>query len=513
MSEDQTARNGSTHPVSRSASGPSHAPALEVRGLTKSFGGAAALSDVDVTFRAGEVHALLGENGAGKSTLVKIVSGVVQADSGSISGEAHDAGDVFMVFQELSVVPEMSLFDNLVLADRGKRSFFVSYRRLRDRAERCLSGAGLGGVELTQPAASLSLAQRQLLEIARGLMADARVLILDEPTATLSDVEISKVHEVVRDLCRRGTAVVYITHRLGEVFNLADRVTVMRGGRVVASDVVDEFSMATLVHHMLGEVTSESRMSHARRDQGADGPTLTARGLSLLGRYEPLTIRFRAGQIVAFFGQIGSGADDVVRTLAGIQGKSGGHLQLNDHELELGDRARAQGAGIAYISPDRVNEGVFLNASISRNISSGALGLVTSRTVIRRALESDLARTIAKRVALDSSRIQEPVAVLSGGNQQKVAIGRALATDPKILVLDEPTRGVDIGARAEIYRGLRALADQATLVIAYSSDIVEIRELADRVITMYRGRVVGEHAIGDTDDAQLMAEILHGAAS
>lgn len=487
--------------------------ALGVRDLSKSFGGVAVLKTVSLELRSGEVHALLGENGAGKSTLVKVMAGVVPADSGEVYGTAHADGDVFMVFQELSVVPQMSVLDNLVLASRGRRGPFVPFRRLRRRAQECLARAGLGDVVLSRPVESLALAQRQLLEIARGLIADARVLILDEPTATLSDVEIAKVHHVARSLCAAGTSVVYITHRLGEVFEVADRVTVMRGGRVVAGGEVGAFDMPTLITEMLG---AEHEQVHRPRTGTAavtDGRLLQVRELSMAGRFGAFSAGFTAGEITAVFGQIGSGADDVARVLAGMNRRTDGAIELDGEPLRLGNRTVAQREGVSYISPDRVNEGVFLDATVAVNVSSGALQHVTKHRMISRAREREFARTMATRVALDPARVGEPVHAFSGGNQQKVAIARALAADPTVLILDEPTRGVDIGARSEIYRRIRALAEQGVIVVAYSSDIVEIRELADRVITMYRGAQVSSHLVSEVDDAQLMAEILHGGTS
>ena len=494
---------------------PGHAQApravlLGVEDLSKSYGGAPAMAEVSVQFAAGEVHALLGENGAGKSTLVKAIAGVVAPDSGRIYGPAHDSGDVAMVFQELSVVPEMSVIDNLALASRGRRGPIVSYRRLRVRALDSLEAAGLSGIDLDQPVEVLSLAQRQLLEIARGLMADAQVLILDEPTATLSDVEITRVHAVLRSLTAAGTAVVYITHRLGEVFELSDQITVMRAGRVVAAGPTAEFTMTSLVTAMLGADHKPVRRNTAAA-AGQPGRALTVTQLSARGSYDDIGFSVQSGEVVALFGQIGSGADDVVRSVAGLHPADHGRVRLGEVDLDVADRARAQRAGISYISPDRVHEGVFLDAPVTVNISSGALRRITARGFISRRRETELATELARSVALDPSRVHEPVLAFSGGNQQKVAIARALASRPTVLVLNEPTRGVDIGARSEIYRSIQARAAEGVLVLLYSSDVVEIRELADRVITLYRGRQIGEHRVVAVTDAQLLTEILNGS--
>jgi ribose transport system ATP-binding protein len=489
---------------------------LSVTGVSKRFGGVQALDDVSVDFYAGEVHALLGENGAGKSTLMKIIAGVQPQDSGTVT-TADGRDDVAMVFQELSVIPALSVRDNLVLALRrsgGGHAGLLRRTSMEDAMRSALDRAGLSRLSLDVPVEALPLAQRQLLEIARGLAADARTLILDEPTATLSDVEIAKVHDVVRSLRADGHAIVYITHRLGEVFTLADRVTVMRSGKVVSNGPTDRFSMESLVADMLGadhEVAPPTtRVGSAARP---DEHTLIVDRACSGHRFHDVSFTAAAGQVTALFGQIASGADDLARALAGLMPITAGHLELDGQTLTRLNRASSQARGIAYVSADRVVEGVFLTGDVVRNVSSGALGRVSQVGVIRAAEERALARTISSRVAFDPNRVHTPVGQLSGGNQQKIAIARALATQPRMLVLSEPTRGVDIGARAEIYAALRELADTGVVIVVYSSDIVEIRELADRVLTMFRGGTVGDHQVADTDDARILADILHGAAA
>ncbi|MDF2578771.1 MAG: monosaccharide transporter ATP-binding protein family [Microbacterium sp.] len=486
---------------------------LGARELTKTFGGAYALREVDVAFREGEVHALLGENGAGKSTLVKAISGVMTPDHGDIYGDAYEKDDVAMVFQELSAIPTMSILDNLALAVRGGRGLLFSQRKLRARAERSLARAGLDGLDLSLPAGSLSLAQRQLLEIARGLIADARVLILDEPTATLSDVEIQRVHGVVRELTGAGTAVVYITHRLGEVFELSDRVTIMRAGEVVASGPTGEFTLDGVVQHMLGAAHTAVAKEPLDRSTLEAMPALTVTDAGIRGSFSNVSLTVRAGEVTALFGQIGSGADAIARAVAGLARLDEGSVAFGGRDLALRSRVASQKEGIAYISPDRVHEGVFLDATVVTNITSGALPRVSSAGVIRRDREIALTTETVGQVAFDSARIGEKVSAFSGGNQQKVAVARALATQPRVLVLNEPTRGVDIGARSEIYRRIRRLAEDGVVVLVYSSDVLEIRELADVVVTLYRGDVIGVHEVPAVADSRLVTEILSGKAA
>ncbi|BCI54352.1 ABC transporter ATP-binding protein [Mycolicibacterium litorale] len=482
---------------------------LAAESVTKMYGEVTVLHSVDVEFHAGEIHALLGENGAGKSTLVKILAGIISPSGGRVSGPAYDNHDVAMVFQELSVVPQLSVLDNLALAGRANR-WLVPYRQLRGRARKVLDAAGLTDVHLDRPVETLSLAQQQLLELARGLIRDAQVLVLDEPTATLSDVEIRRVHTVTRNLAAAGHAVLYITHRLGEVMELADRVTILRSGRVAATGHRSAFTMAAIVEHMLGEAhANAAKIVPAERDRDPDN-VLELAGLTVRGHYEDVSFTARDGEIIALFGQVGSGAEDVVRTLAGLLPPHRGSITLCGDALAVPSRVATKRRGIGYVPADRATEGVFLNAAVTTNISSSALDRISGAQVLRHRLERELAGEMADGVQFNRERLGENVSAFSGGNQQKVAIARALAMHPRLLLMSEPTRGVDIGARAEIYQTLRRLASHHVLVVVYSTDIVEIRDLADRAVTMYRGKTVGSHRVDDTDDTTLITEILHG---
>ncbi|MEE3850943.1 sugar ABC transporter ATP-binding protein [Gordonia sp. LSe1-13] len=487
---------------------------MQVKGISKTFGGTRALENVSIDFYAGEVHALLGENGAGKSTLMKVIAGVHSADEGELVGSRGQELDVAMVFQELSVVPEMSVRENMEISRFENRRVFVDHRALEPGLRSALESAGLGDLDLDMPVEALPLAQRQLLEIARGLYADAKVLILDEPTATLSDIEIERVHGVVRNLVEQGHGIVYITHRLGEVFALADRITIMRSGTVVASAPTANFTMNEVVTMMLGhEHTSVAAEPVGGLPPVSDRRRVGVHGLSAAHQFTDVSFEIRAGEVLTVFGQIGSGADQVIRALAGFVNIASGTVAIDGEKVHLNSRPASQADGIAYVSADRTVEGVFLDSSVTGNISSGALEKVSRRGLLSARRERRLATEYAGLVAFDTERVGMPVGALSGGNQQKIAIARALATSPRVLVLNEPTRGVDVGARAEIYKVIRALAHQNVAVIVYSSDIVELRELGDRVITMFRGRVVGDRPIRSVDDAALLSEILHGVAA
>ena len=483
---------------------------LEAVGLSKAFGRVTVLDYVDVTIRGGEIHALLGENGAGKSTLVKILAGVTPQTTGEVRGPAHATADVAMVFQELSVIPQLSVLDNLVLADRSG-GMLVPYRRLRQRARNVLALVGFEDVSLDRPVETLSLAEQQLLEIARGLIRDAKVLILDEPTATLSDVEIRRVHAAVRRLAEAGHAIVYITHRLGEVFQLAHYVTIMRSGKVVADGPTGKFEMHDIISHMLGRAHQAPADAPHNEGPGRDAPTLVVSGLSHPTRFSDVSFVGHSGRILALFGQVGSGADDVIRSLAGLYPPTSGSADLHGSRLPLRSHIGTKRRGVTYVPADRATEGVFLNASVTQNISSSALDRVSFCRILQGKSETALARNEAGKVRLAQTRLGENVQAFSGGNQQKVALARALACAPQLLLMNEPTRGVDIGARPDIYQSLRQMAREGVTVVVSTSDLVEIRDLADDVKTMYRGQVVGTHSVNKTDDATLLGEILRGA--
>jgi ribose transport system ATP-binding protein len=491
---------------------PDGTPVLQVQNVSKRFGGVEALLDVSIEFEAGRVHALLGENGAGKSTLVKIISRVQSADEGRIVYGDDSTTSVALVFQELSLLPQLSIEDNMLLGLRQRRGR-VNRRRFRDSILQALSRAGLQGLDPRLPISALPLAQRQLLEIARGLITNPKILILDEPTATLSDVEITRIHDVIRGLRRDGHAIVYITHRLHEVFRLADDITVMRNGRIVANGPVSSFTMDKLYSDMLGDqnVASSERDYHSALAEVSQGPVICLTDASSQLQFSNISLTVLPGEIVALLGQVGAGADALAGALVGLVPIHSGTVEVMGRRLTRINRVSTQRAGIGYVSADRVKEGVFLDASVAKNVSSGALDRIINHLgLISARRERHLASEYASAVSLSADRIQATVLTLSGGNQQKVSIARALAAMPQVLVLSEPTRGVDVGARAEIYRSLRKLTENGLAIVVYTSDLDEVFDLADRVITMFRGRMISAHSVENCDETTLLREILHG---
>jgi ABC-type sugar transport system ATPase subunit len=494
---------------------------LIAQGLSKRYGGVQALDDVCFELRAGEIHGLCGENGAGKSTLVKILGGFVTPDAGEVRvagqllplGHKVDPSLISIVHQELSIVPHLSVLDNVML---GAREVGAIYRRgaFRDKVRMHLDAVGLRHVEVDRPAERLSLAEQQLIEIARGLARGARVLLLDEPTATLSDAEIERVFAVLRKLRGTGTTIVIISHRLEEVFALTDRVTVFRSGRHIFTRDTAELTSAELVRAMIGRDVARGVHVGQRRMSAPQTPRLRLRQWTLPGTFGPFEFDVVPGEIVALVGQMGSGADALLESMAGLHRSVQGRLALDGRGVELHGIADAYQVGIAYVAEDRAAKGVFLDAPIGINLVSQVLGTISRGGWLSRRLMRERATALARQFQVDPSRLPHEVSTLSGGNQQKVSLGKAVALDPRLLLLNEPTRGVDIGARSEIYAQLMAMTEASGLAIVfYSTDLEEVMELADRVLTIYRGGVVRDARRSDICADDVLHDMLHGACA
>ena len=492
---------------------PAAAPALlEMSGISKRYGSVQALDDVSFELRRGEVMALLGENGAGKSTLVKVLAGLVSPDAGTITidgrqlelrtaDRAREAG-IAVVQQELSLVPTLTAAENVFLGS-GRGGMWATRRLARD-ARGFLDAVGLEELDPLAIAGSLSVAERQLVELARLLAREARLLILDEPTAALSDVEIDRVQRVVRRLAAEGKSIVYVTHRLGEVFAIGDRATVFRNGHSNPPVDVSTLTMEALIETMLGRRLEEM---FPPRSTSMGDERLVVSGLEAEGLAEPVSLSVRRGEILGLAGQLGSGAPSVLRAIAGAQHMVAGEILVDGERLNAGTLSRAIGAGIAFCSGDRKVDGVFQIRTVTENLSAPALPRISPNTWLSRRRERELAQELAGFFVIDPSRLGYYVRTLSGGNQQKVALGKWLAIRPRVLLVEEPTRGVDVGARAEIYFHLRRLAEQGLAVVFSSSDLPEVLGLADTVATFYRGELVRVASATDLDQAALMRDV------
>ena len=474
---------------------------LQARAIRKSFGGVEVLHGVDLDAVGGSVLALLGENGAGKSTLVRILAGDHAPDSGEIvvGGEAHTVLDplgaralgVRMIFQELSDAPALTVAENISLGRWPGRRGIVRWREVRERAERALAELGVD-IDPDAPVASLRIGERQAVEIARAISDNARCLILDEPTAALSAQEVDRLFHAVRRLRERGTAIVYITHRLDEVVQIADRVEVLRDGDVVLEREVAGTSRAELVTAMVGRAVGEvSRPDGPTPDAGA-APILAFTGAASPGAFADVDLAVAPGEVVALYGKLGSGTAEVAETAFGLRKLSAGECRLKGAEHAPGAPPVAIAAGVGLVPADRQREGTFMVRSVAENLSVPSWSRLARRGLLRRASEARAYKRWHDELSIRSRNDPEQlIGTLSGGNQQKVVLGRWLERESDVLVLIEPTRGVDVGARMEIYRVIRKLAREGMGVLVATSDYEEVVQLADRAAVMARGRIVG----------------------
>jgi ABC-type sugar transport system ATPase subunit len=500
--------------VSGGATNPSAtAPRLELRGLSKSFGAVQAVRGVSLAIAPGEIHGLCGHNGAGKSTLINVLAGNVAADAGEIlvDGEprsfagprdAQRAG-IATVDQELSLVPTLSVAENIVLGEVGT-GFLRHARRAKRRAAELLAKVGLDDVDPDTAVDELSIGTRQLVEIARALGRDAGLLILDEPTATLSDVEIGQVFRAVRGVATQGCAVIFVSHRLGEVLGLCDRVTVMRDGERVLDADIGEVSADGLVEAILGEQLQPA--PHRRLDPRESPTALTVEGLGVPGRLSDFSAELLGGRIYGLAGQVGAGASEVLRALAGLVPSATGRVRLGERRLPLGSAAGIRSCGVGFLSGDRKAEGLFIGRSILENLTVAQLGTIAR---IGGREEARRGRELAEAAHVPADRLGEPVGVLSGGNQQKALLGRYLLhSGVEVLLVDEPTRGVDVGGRAAIHELLREAARQGQIVVFASSELDELLELGETIITMRSGRVIATYAEGSSRE-DLLSDLTH----
>jgi len=488
---------------------------LSARGITKTYGSFTALQDVDLELRAGEIMALLGENGAGKSTMVKVLSGLVIADSGElhIDGEvavinsvtSSQRAGIAVVQQEYSTVPTMSVADNLFLGQGGV-SWMRRPRRLQKEAREILGRVGLEHLDPRTEVGDLSVAQMQLLEIARVLARDARIIIFDEPTAALADAEVGRVLDAAKRLAAEGRSIIYVTHRLGEVFEIADRVTIFRDGRSESSGAVADLDVDTVVSKMIGR-----KLGHLYPHRSDDLGEVVLRGDGFVapGLKAPVDFTVREGEILGLTGQIGSGASAVLEALAGLRPVLSGHVSMNGVPVNTRSRRAGIRQGIAYCSADRKRNGIFATSSIRNNLSSPWLSSISRVGFIQFSTEAAKANTLAIDFAMDRGGLERSMGSLSGGNQQKVAVGKWAGIRPKVLLIEEPTRGVDVGARADIYATLRRLASTGVAIIVCSSDTNEVLGLSDTVMTFFRGIPTACRPAADWTEHDLVREVLH----
>ncbi|MEE1843398.1 MULTISPECIES: sugar ABC transporter ATP-binding protein [unclassified Streptomyces] len=488
------------------------APVLALRNVSKSFGAVRALHDVSLTLRPGEVHALAGENGAGKSTLIKTLAGVHRPDSGQLlldgtpvafhgPADARDAG-IAVIYQEPALFPDLSIAENIFMGRQPRRRLGrIDHRAVRGATGALMRRLGVG-LDPERPARGLSIADQQIVEIAKALSFDARVLIMDEPTAALTGAETARLFSVVRTLRDEGAAVLFISHRLDEIFELCGRVTTLRDGRLIASEPLAGLTADALVRRMVGRDLDDL---YPKQDATVGEVALSVRRLTREGAFRDVSFEVRRGEIVALAGLVGAGRTEVAQAVFGVDRVDAGEVRVDGTVLRPGSPTAAMAAGLALVPEDRRQRGLVMEMSIERNIGLTGLGELRRHGLVRRALERDRAADWALRLRLTYHRLADSVGVLSGGNQQKVVLAKWLATGPSVLVVDEPTRGIDVGTKAEVHRLLSASAADGLAVLMISSDLPEVIGMADRVLVMREGRLVAELPRGSATEETVLA--------
>jgi len=490
-------------------------PLLEVRDVSKRFPGVQALDKAHLDVNHGEVLALVGENGAGKSTLMKILSGVYHPDAGTILMDsqevvprdpvhARDDLGVSIIYQEFNLALNLSVAENIYLGRFPTRRGFVQYGRLYHQAEEFL---GLLGADLDPRAsvARLSVARRQMVEVAKAISYQCKLLIMDEPTSALTTRETETLFEITRGLRDKGVGIIFITHRLDEIFEIADRVTVLRDGNTVGTLPISAADRATVVRMMVGRDLSEM---YAAKESTIGAPLLEVRHLSTPGLLDDISFTLHQGEIVGLFGLLGAGRTDLAQALFGACPTSGMDVLLNGHPVTVRSPADATRIGLGYVPEDRKLHGLVLPMSVRENVTLAVLRELSRATVVQPAQERKLTDRFIQALNIQTPSREQRVNNLSGGNQQKVVVAKWLASNPKVLILDEPTRGIDVGAKAEVHAIMARLAEQGVGILMISSELPEVLGMSDRILVMHEGRIIGEFTREEaTKERVMMAAI------
>ncbi|MGV9862982.1 sugar ABC transporter ATP-binding protein [Rhodococcus koreensis] len=476
------------------------APVIRLVDVEKRFGGVTVLKKISFDVMPGEVHALVGENGAGKSTLMKVLHGIYQPDGGHIDIDGQsvvisnprtaESLGIALVPQELELFPDLSVVENLFVnrtRPRHKRALIDS-GVMHERAEKVFDALG-ERIDLRMPVRYLSVAEQQMVMIGRALLEDARVIVFDEPTASLSEPEVRRLFRIMKSLRESGVGLVYISHRLAEIDELADRITVIRDGTHVVTSQAGDLTRHDLVRHMVGRPLTQL---FSRQDCNPGEVLLQATGLTRTGEFSEIDLQLRAGEVVGLSGLVGSGRTEVAETLFGLRAPASGVIEVRGEVRAIRSADAAQSMGIALVPEERRTQALLLSESIRRNIGLGALSRLTRFGIVNRRKEAELADELTESLGVRRATVAAPVGRLSGGNQQKVVLAKALANEPSVLILDEPTRGVDIGAKQEIYRLIDELANNGSAILMISSELDEVLAMSDRVVVMREGIIAAE---------------------
>jgi rhamnose transport system ATP-binding protein len=496
-------------------------PAVALSHVSKSFAGLKVLKDVSFDVRRGEVHALLGENGAGKSTLIKIMAGLYQTDEGEVAvngvsakfatpREAHAAG-IATVHQELLLFPELTVAENIFLGQTPKVAMgFIDWPAMRSRARQILDSLDSSELDIDAKVGTLSVANRQRVEIARALSQEARVLIMDEPTAALAGSDVQRLMDIVHRLKSRGVAIVYVSHRLPEIFSLADRVTVLRDGVNVGTKDLAEVDEPALVNMMVGRVIDRL---YPKRSVASGKTILELREVTYRSAVRHVSLELHTAEILGVAGLVGSGRTELALTVFGITPATSGVILLDGKPVRIDSPETARDLGIAYIPEDRGLQGLIRTQTIAENVALANLKQLLRGIFVDRAKILKVARQIIERFGIRARGPNQIVRELSGGNQQKVVLGKWLSTDPRILIMDEPTRGIDVGAKAEIHQLMRKLAGDGMAILMISSELPEVLGMSDRVVVMNGGRIVASFAEGEATPEAVGAAMTQAARS
>ena len=490
-----------------------NAPLLEMRAVSKRFSGVQALSDVHFRVERGEIHALVGENGAGKSTLIKILSGLYSRDAGSIFLDGQEVNfrdplecqlaGIAVIYQDFDLAPNLTVEENLLLGKEPARWSFLRRRRMTELAVEYMSAVD----RHIAPAAlvgSLTVAQRQRVAIAKALSTRARLLVMDEPTSALAAEEIERLLELIRTLKQGGTSVIYISHKLDEVFAVADRITVLRDGKYIATKEAAQTSRGEIVSLMVGRQLQDF---FVRQPHSEGEVALVVRGLSRKGAFSDISFQLRRGEILGMYGLKGAGRSELARVIFGLDRRDAGEILLEGARVEFHSANDAIRHRLGLIPEDRKTQGLFPNMDVKENTSLVSLDELSTRSFLNKKEEQRLVEEYIRRLQIRAAGLAQPILDLSGGNQQKVILARWLAIKPRVLILDEPTAGIDVGAKAEIYRLMAELASQGLGLILITSELPEVLAVSDRILVMHEGRLVAEMDAEQASEERIMRHI------
>ena len=484
---------------------------LHMEGITKSFPGVLALNNVSLSVEKGEVHALLGENGAGKSTLMKVLSGAYKKDAGEITFDGEPIAvsspkqaqglGISIIYQELNLVPQMTVTENIFLCDHLMRNpVKVDWKRMHEEAHKILQSldCDINPYALVK---DLGIAQRQMVEVAKSLSQKAKIIIMDEPTSPLTDRETQKLFQTIRKLKNEGVSVIYISHRLEEVKDIADRATIMRDGNTICTVNVKDVSMRDIIRHMVGHELTEQ---FPKIDAKIGEVLFEAKGITRKGVLDNISFRVRAGEVLGICGLVGAGRTEAMRAIFGVDAKTSGSVYIGGKEAHIHRPLDAISAGIGFVTEDRKDEGLVLCRDCKENISLVALRNYSKLIHVNLTKERAECQNYVEKLNIKTPSLYQKVFALSGGNQQKVVLAKWLMSDARVLILDEPTRGIDVGAKVEVYNIINEIIKSGKAIIMVSSEMTELMGMCDRIVVMCRGRVIGELGRDEFSQSSLM---------